>query len=55
MPTKKEAIEKKIEELEQERTIIEFADHLNDDEINAIDKINQQISVLEKELKKYES
>lgn len=53
MPTKKEAIEKKIEELEQERTIIEFADHLSDEDREAISEINQQIAVLQKELKKY--
>lgn len=53
MPTKKEAIEKKIEELEQDRTIIEFADRLSDEDRKAISEINHQIAALQKELKKY--
>ena len=55
MPTKTEAIVSKIEELEQKRTLIEFAERLSDDDDKAISEINHQISVLEKELKKYES
>lgn len=42
-------IEKKIKDLEQDRTLIEFKEHLTMDDWNEIQEINMQIQELEEE------